>query len=407
MQHRLSLPFREAFEAVSAVTSLAKVDKHTSTAGRALLTYLDPQQMEAISGVPEGRLFFRADGPLCMLQLRVPCEVLNVPSGWRAAIQVSKLLSAVKFVKKSKPASLSINVLKTGLRIGKITIKAEDHMVFGTPSRGITKTRVLGKTVNPYNAVVRAEHCVGEEAVPSIAILGGQILSARNNQAITVDCEVISPMEQERLMVPIKDLLRVKDLGDTVEVRLSDTYLVFASDQGILAVRKQRWSHIMDDALHLFESASFVDEAEVDREELLTALKTAKDILGAGANAMLAFSNEGGSLRSSLEGDEVSFDFDCKVRSGKRYTLGLVVRMLLDAVTHAPEPQVVFKIPDMDDGPCNMIHLVDSGSHEVIGLGVTCQLREDGIEETTKGLEATDVAGSVREPSPEDGQAPL
>lgn len=381
MPHRLVLPFRETLEAVTATNALAKVEKHAATSGKALLTYIAPERMKQLVGLEEGRLFLRAEGPLCMLQLSLPCEVHNIPDGWKSSIQPAKLLSALKFLRKDKLEKVTVSVLKAGLKIGKITIKQEDFEVFCTPPPGITKAKVLGKTVNPFNAVARAEHCVGDDAVPGVAILSGQVLSARNNQAITVDCEIVPAMQDERLMVPIRELLRVRALDDTVEVRLSDTYLIFKSDEGLLAIRRQPWSSLMDDALALFQSASYVDEVEADREELLFALKTAKDILGPGANAMLTFEDGTGHLRSALEGDEVSFDFSCKVKSKKRYSLGMVVRMLLSAVTYSPEPDIIFKIPDLSGGPMNMIHLVDSESHEVIGLGVTGQLREDGKEE--------------------------
>ena len=383
MSHRLVLPFREALDAVNA---LAKIEKHAATAGKALLTYASAERMKQLIGLEEGRLFLRAEGPMCMLQLSLPCEVRNIPEGWKGAIQPAKLLSALKFLKKEKPEKVTVSVLRGGLKIGKITIKAEDHEIFCTTSPGITKAKVLGKTVNPFNAVARVEHCVGDDAVPSVAILSGQLLSARNNQAITVDCEIIPAMQDERLMVPIKDLLRVRALDDTVEVRLSETYVVFKSDEGLLAIRRQPWSSLMDDALALFQSASYVDEVEAEREGLLFALKTAKDILGPGANAMLTFREGIGHLRSALEGDEVSFDFCCSVTSKKCYSLGMVVRMLLDAVTHSPEPKTIFKIPDLSGGPMNMIHLVDSESHEVIGLGVTGQLREDGGTEEDEPL---------------------
>ncbi|RLA50242.1 MAG: hypothetical protein DRQ98_13135, partial [Gammaproteobacteria bacterium] len=107
------------------------------------------------------------------------------------------------------------------------------------------------------------------------------------------------------------------------------------------------------------------------------SLKAAKSILGSEADAELSFADNEGLLRSTEEGNEGSFTFECAVKSKKKYSLGLVVRMLLDAITYAPEPDIVFKIPDLSAGPVNMIHLVDSESHEVIGLGMTGQLRDE------------------------------
>jgi hypothetical protein len=207
-----------------------------------------------------------------------------------------------------------------------------------------------------------------------VALLPGQILAAHLSQAILVDCDLLAT--DDKMMIPAKELKFVRFVGDTVHVRVSNEYLVLQGEGTMLAIRRMRWSRAMDEAIRLLRSASFVDEIAVDRSELVDALKTAMKILGKDADAELTFTPGGGNLRSVVEGDEVQYEFSVNIPSGKSYSLGLIMQMLQKAVEFAPEPEVVFKVPDLSGGPVNMIHLVDIESHEVIALGMTGLLQE-------------------------------
>jgi hypothetical protein len=320
---------------VKAAAALAKSDKHSSTAGLIWLQYVGPERTKSIFDLDGPRLFIRAESSTCMLQLPVEVKAKGAEDGWKVAIQAARLTEAINLAVKAKKPDCEVVVNKASVRIGRITIRTDDPTIFSSVGTGITKASELGSLPNPYMSVNRAQHCVGDEGVPCVAILPGQLLAAHLSQAITVDCDIFGPMTQGRTMVIAKDLLRVKHLETTLVVRLSNDYLVFRgeTEPALLALRRQKWSRTME-------------EADV------------------------------GKLSSVEEGNEVQFEFGCKVQSGKTYTLGLVMKMLLKAVEFSPEPHVVFKIPDLSSGPGNMIHLVDSGSHEVIALGTTGQLRE-------------------------------
>lgn len=371
---KLVLPFRAAMKAFKAVADMSKLaDKHGPSFQRAVLIYKDAESSRKLGRDGE-RLFLRAEGAYALFQLSIPVVGKGIEDGWKAVVEIPKLANALSTERKARPETVDLTVNEASVRIGRIRIKTEDPSLLLRTPPGIAEADVMGKVPNPSTEIERVQHCVANEGVPSFAVLPGQILAAHLSQAILVDCDLLRA--DSRIMVPAREAAFVRHIGDTVDVRLSISYLVLRGDDGMLALQRLRWSKAMDEPVRLFSSASFVDEIEVQRDDLLQALKTATKILGKDADAELVFRADGGSLRSAVEGDEVQLDFGAEVKSGKTYSLGLMVQMLLRAVEHSPGTSVFLKVPDLSAGPVNMIHIVDAGSHEVIALGTTGQLKE-------------------------------
>jgi hypothetical protein len=373
---KIVLPYDESIKVFRPVTSMSKLDRHMDAYQRAMLVYMSAERAKEACWFETDTdlLFLRTEGPHSLFQLMIPVSGKGIEDGWKAVVEVPKLQEALLSLKKNKPSVVDLVINEASVRIGKIRIKTEDPALLSRYPGGISTAESAGRVPNPWNAIARAEHCVGDEGIPCVALLPGQILAAHLSQAILVDCDLLAT--DDKMMIPAKELKFVRFVGDTVHVRVSNEYLVLQGEGTMLAIRRMRWSRAMDEAIRLLRSASFVDEIAVDRSELVDALKTAMKILGKDADAELTFTPGGGNLRSVVEGDEVQYEFSVNIPSGKSYSLGLIMQMLQKAVEFAPEPEVVFKVPDLSGGPVNMIHLVDIESHEVIALGMTGLLQE-------------------------------
>lgn len=366
----IRLPFKDLLGTTQAVHNLAKTAKNSPTAGLIRLTFVSRERAaELFRDADSDLVMMRADGPLSLIQLHVPAVGSDIGEGWSVAIEGARLLGALRYMRSGKPEHADISVDGENLVVGSAVLTAREPSMFPSPSRGITHGDQVGVCPNPFDAVNRVAHCATEDSIPSIGLLPGQLLGVRRSQSILVDCEIIPATSDLKAVTPIRELARVEHLGDTVHVRMSREYLVLKSDADLLAIRTQRWRRSMDDALRLFESPAFVGEIAVDRESLLDAIRSARQILGRDNRATLRVAKGSAGTLEAVD-ESASVNFAVQAQSESSFKLSFVIGMLDDAVTHSPEPEIVIKIPDLGSDAIERVHLVDSESHEVIGLGM-------------------------------------
>jgi hypothetical protein len=324
-----------------------------------------------------GRLFMRAESPVTILQL-----VMDVESGpdeglFRVAVNTKKLLACAR---QCKTGELTVEVQKTGLKFGKgIRVASEDPTMFGRLPDGVSKAERICDIMNPIPAVERAAHCLAKEnEVPltgrCLTIMPTQIMAAWVDQSIVVDCQFLP--RGYAAFVPGKELLRMRHLGEGLNVRQSKDWFVLRSDSNILAVRQQKMPEFVNKVRKMFESISFVDQISLTRDELLAPLKTAETVLGKHAILTCTVKGSKANWHGEEEGNQYEFTSAAEVPSGNDYFFGVEIQKFKVAVGNCPFEHIIVKIEELGAEGSVRLHLVDEESHEIISLDTIHAVRQ-------------------------------
>jgi len=364
---KISLDTVELKRIVVEIERLARTEKDTATGGMVAVVYKD------------GRLFFRSQSNLAILQLSMEVEK-GPEESIRVAVEGPKLLAATRQLAKAKGVQ-EIRFLKTGIKFGKIKVATFEPTMFGRFPEGVTKAeKVLDGISNPIPNIERAEHCfasssAGPLTARCVTVLPRQLLAAWVDQIIMVDCDLLP--QDKRAFVAGKELVRLGTLGEFITVRLSDKWLVMSSPGNTLALKQQKEPKFVSQVLEMFQNITFVDSVELDKKELHSELSTAVQVLG--KEALITCRLEDGKAYwfGEEEGNEVAFDLEATSTLQKNYSFGVTGSRLLNAVSNSSFKKIIIKIQEnlgIEGSP--MLHLVDQESHEVISLDPVNALRE-------------------------------
>lgn len=326
----------------------------------------------------DGVLYLRAESNLCILQLSMDAEKGPDEFVYRAAMPSKKLVAALRQVKEDQ---VTVQLQKTGVKFGKgIRVSIEDPVMFGKLPESMRKAEKKGDITNPYPYLERAAHCIAKEksmplTAKCVTVLPNHVLAAWVDQSIMIDCKLLP--KGHRMFLPGQELLRIKELGEFLSVRLSKDWLVLSSGSNFVAIRAQKEPPFVERVLSMFQNVAFVDQFIVDRDELAANLKTASGLLGKHAIITATMQPDGKiNWHGEEEGNEFEFTTSCERSSDKRYFFGVEVMRLQNAINNSPFDEVIFKIEELDVEGSTRLNLVDNDSHEIISLDTVHALRE-------------------------------
>jgi hypothetical protein len=207
-----------------------------------------------------------------------------------------------------------------------------------------------------------------------VTVMPNQIMAAWVDRSIMVDCTFFP--KDAIAFVPGAELLRMRNIGEFLNVRMSKDWLVLSSDGNILAVRQQKMPDFVQKVRKMFESISFVDQVEFDRGCLLDPLRTAETVLG--KHAIITCTIKGGVARweGDEEGNQYEFEVAAVTATGKSYFFGVEIQKLRNSIGNCPFEKVILKIEEAGADGSVRLHVVDEESHEIISLDTIHAVRE-------------------------------